>query len=324
MISNDPRVGGLGRKSGSFFSPVLHPWLLKIRFCWKQGVFSQQIIIYSHQPTRVKLQGRKAPFLWLSAQPRPYIQNLLEMKKPSANEIMFLCLNLPGPSSLQSQLRQSSFWVIPISPWLALEASGLGITPAVSSAAGSSLSSSETILHLPPYPKLQRNQIPPLNSFLALPISNDFFKREKHSLSISVCCDCCLCNILHILTHIPCCLHPFVDSHQGWGEGDAHFPCICTSTEQQSFTPSCWSSYYQLCCYCFGHFWWLHYWLPFSSQQGLSHHPICWRISWNEATVTSVLSDSSINTFSDVTPSVSTLTPRDRWIGQTGTFPPID
>lgn len=148
--------GSMGRKSGSFFSPVLHLWLLKICFCWKQGVFSQQIIIYSHQPTRVKLQGRKAPFLWLSAQPWPYIQNLPGMKKPSANEIMFLWLNLPGPSSLQSQLRQSSFWVIPVSPW-ALEASGVGITPAVSSAAGSSLSSSETILHLPPYPNLQRN-----------------------------------------------------------------------------------------------------------------------------------------------------------------------
>lgn len=146
------------RKSGSSFSPVLHPWLLKICFCWKQGVFSQQIIIYNHQPTGVKLKaGKLLFFLWLSAQPWPYIQNLLGLKRTSANEIMF-----SSPSSLQSQLgvphlRQKLFWGDPISPWLALEASGVGITPAVSSAAGSSLSSSETILHPPPYPKLQRN-----------------------------------------------------------------------------------------------------------------------------------------------------------------------
>lgn len=72
--------GSMERKSGSSFSPVLHPWLLKICFWWKQGVFSQQITIYSHQPTCVKLQGRKAPFLWLSAQPWPCIQNLLGLK----------------------------------------------------------------------------------------------------------------------------------------------------------------------------------------------------------------------------------------------------
>lgn len=51
-IVSNPRVGYSWQGSLGALSPVLHPWLLKIclrrGLCWKQGVFLQQIAIYSN------------------------------------------------------------------------------------------------------------------------------------------------------------------------------------------------------------------------------------------------------------------------------------
>lgn len=109
-----------------------------------------------------KTPGQESSFLWLSAQPPPYIQNLLGMKKPSVNEIMFFLVALISlvpplcnPSGYPPP--QKLFWGDPHFTMTATGGRGVGITPAVSPAAGPSLSSSGTILHLPPYPKLQRN-----------------------------------------------------------------------------------------------------------------------------------------------------------------------
>lgn len=140
---------------------------------------------------------------------------------------------------------------------------------------------------LHPTPSFKEVTDTSFKSFLSTPHFQWFlFKREKHSLNTSACCDCCLCNIPHILTLIPWLFTPICSFPSGlWRRG-----CWFSLHLYKHWTAGLYSKllepldgYYQLYHYYFGQSCWLHYCLPFYSQQVLSHHPICWRNSSNRS-----------------------------------------
>lgn len=119
---------------------------------------------------------------------------------------------------------------------------------------------------LHPTPRFKEVTASSFKSFRNTPLFQCFlYKRENQTLSASVCCDYCLCNITHILTCLPWLFTPICRFPSGLQGRRCPFSLLLYSFELLELL----DGYYLLYYYSFDQSWWLHYCLLFYIQQVL-------------------------------------------------------